>query len=191
MPEQGERRQVNLPSRKSIRIKGYDYAQTAAYFVTLCTRKHSCLLGQVINGIVQLNGVGKLVDEEWQASAEIRTEIQLDNYVIMPNHLHGIVLINASAVEPPLNSLSSNLRTGTKARSLSSFIAGFKSAVTRRIKQLCIDETSIWQRNYVERIICHEQDYYRIQQYIYNNPALWDLDPEHPNQQKSSSEYGL
>ncbi|MGA3286894.1 MAG: hypothetical protein ABSD46_05690 [Bacteroidota bacterium] len=85
---------INRPHRRSVRLKEYDYSQPGEYFVTICTRDHECTLGEIINGEMRLNAIGKIVEEEWLRTAIIRPDIQLDLYVVMPNHIHGIIVLN-------------------------------------------------------------------------------------------------
>jgi len=80
-------------NRRSIRLHGYDYSQARAYFVTICTQNRECLFGDVIDGEMVLNDIGKIVADEWMKSGESRNEIELDDLVVMPNHFHGIVMI--------------------------------------------------------------------------------------------------
>lgn len=86
---------THQPNRRSIRLKGYDYTQAGLYFVTICTHNREGLFGQVANGVMQLNEAGQVVANEWVQTAEIRHEIELDEWVVMPNHLHGIVVITS------------------------------------------------------------------------------------------------
>ena len=79
--------------RRSIRLRGYDYAQPGAYFVTVCTHQWANIFGDIINGEMILNPLGRVVQDEWLRTAQIRLYVQLDEYVVMPNHLHGIVMI--------------------------------------------------------------------------------------------------
>ena len=79
--------------RRSIRLKDYDYSQPEAYFVTICTYNRECILGNIINGEMQINGFGKIVKNEWLKTAKIRKTIGLDEFVVMPNHIHGIIMI--------------------------------------------------------------------------------------------------
>lgn len=164
--------------RRSIRLQGYDYSQTGIYFVTICTHKRQCLFGEICNGKMILNQIGKIVAQEWLKSAEIRQEITLDQWIIMPNHLHGIVVINnkLGASLAPLRGDECGKR---KPKSLSSFIGGFKSSVTKRINTICEHSDSvIWQRNYYEIIVRDEKQLNQIRQYMINNPQTWDEDPE-------------
>lgn len=167
--------------RRSIRLQGYDYSQTGIYFVTICTHQRQCLFGEIRNGKMILNQIGKIVTQEWLKSAEIRQEITLDEWIIMPNHLHGIVVINnqLGASLAPLRGDECGKR---KPKSLSSFIGGFKSSVTKRIKTICDHSNSvIWQRNYYEIIVRDEKQLNQIRQYMINNPQIWDEDPEKPD----------
>lgn len=86
----------NLRSRRSIRLPGWEYAADGAYFVTLCTRHHALLFGEIVGETMHLNALGQIVQEEWLKSAQIRQEITLDWFVIMPNHMHAIVFISGN-----------------------------------------------------------------------------------------------
>src|SRR3989338_7640975 len=80
--------------RRSIRLKGYDYSQKGVYFIIVCAHKQQCLFGDIVNGKTHLNKYGRIVKEQWLLSSEVRSEIELDVFVIMPNHFHGIVIIS-------------------------------------------------------------------------------------------------
>lgn len=84
----------DIHKRQSIRLKGYDYSQSGLYFITICCYQRECLFGNIMNSQIILNNFGQLIKEEWLKSAEIRKEIEFDDFVIMPNHFHGIVIIN-------------------------------------------------------------------------------------------------
>ncbi len=172
--------------RRSIRLKDYDYSQAGAYFITICTYKKQCMLGNIINGEMVLNKYGKVVEEEWYRSATIRLEVELDAFVVMPNHIHGIVVIVESTVGAqglaPLQIRHGCVPVQRKPRSLSTFIWGFKTAATRRINDLRgTPHVPIWQRNYYEHVIRNEDDLNEIREYIVNNPLKWDLDRDNPN----------
>lgn len=92
----------DLHHRSSIRLKGYDYSQPGAYFITICTHNRACLFGHIVNGAMVLNDVGKIVADEWMKSDEIRNEIELDEWVVMPNHMHAIVMIRRVHTQNPL-----------------------------------------------------------------------------------------
>jgi len=178
----------NIHHRRSIRLRGYDYSQAGAYFVTLCTQGKKCLFGEVVDAQVHLSDMGQIVAEEWLRSADIRPEIDLDEWIVMPNHLHGIIVIPGEAVVGNRQEdTSQGTRTaGPKPRSLGSIMAGFESASSRRINELRgTPGMQIWQHNYYDHIIRNEKDLERIRRYIADNPARWDEDAENPLQNRS------
>ena len=165
--------------RRSIRLKDYDYSQAGAYFITICTHNKECIFGKVVNGEMVLNKCGKVVQEELDRSAKIRREIELDTFVVMPNHIHGIVVIVESNVGATGRS---PLPKEPTPKSVGAMMAGFKSAVTRQINELRdTPYAPVWQRNYYEHVIRNEKDLNEIREYIVNNPLKWDLDNENPN----------
>jgi len=178
--------------RRSIRLRDYDYSTAGAYFVTICTFERECLLGDVVNGEMRLNGMGQIVQDEWLRTAEMRNNIVLDEFIVMPNHFHGIIhirdTVGAHCMRPDHNERTDVNRAHVgaplrrrKSGSIGSIIAGFKSAATKRINQLRDNPgTSVWQRNYYERIIRNDQELQTIQQYIVDNPATWQEDENHP-----------
>jgi len=167
--------------RRSIRLKEYDYSQTGAYFLTICTYRRQCLLGAMVDGKVILSSIGTIVVEEWLRSAEIRKEIELDTFVIMPNHLHGIVAMQRGEREIVSNCLEAERRT-MKPKTIGSFVSGFKAAATARVNELRgTPGKSLWQRNYYEHVIRSEKELNRIREYIENNPLRWPLRPRSLN----------
>ncbi|MEH2045144.1 hypothetical protein [Nostoc sp.] len=92
-----EIRDRNKHHRQSIRLKGYDYASAGGYFITICSHQRECLFGEVVDGTMQLNDFGQIVAEEWERSPNLRQEIKLDAWIVMPNHFHGIVFIEPVA----------------------------------------------------------------------------------------------
>ncbi|WP_317930125.1 transposase [Halioxenophilus sp. WMMB6] len=158
-------------ARHSLRLPHYNYSQGGAYFITLCADQRRCLFGEVVNGEMALGHWGRVVAEQWLLSEQMRAEISLDYWVIMPNHFHGIVHIeNGEASE-------GTARTRLQARSLGALVAGFKAAVTRQINQLGgTSGVKVWQRNYWERVVRDEQELTALREYIQNNPARWQLD---------------
>lgn len=170
--------------RVSIRLKGYDYTLAGAYFITIVAYKREMLFGEIVNGVMRLNRRGEIVREEWFASVNIRKEIKLfeDEFVVMPNHAHGIVWIveddsrfTVDTGHPVGADGRPTLRM--KPKSLSSFVAGFKSSVTKRIRDE-LNETGIWQRNYHDRIIRNDKELNAIRDYIESNPGNWAEDEE-------------
>ena len=171
--------------RRSIRLKGYDYSRSGYYFVTICTYQRQCLFGEIIAGEMELNSLGQIVTEEWRKSAEIRREIELDLWTIMPNHMHGIAIIDAQnanpIVKPESEANQKRIKQQMKPRSLSSLMAGFKAATTKRINQFrSARGTPVWQRNYYENLIRNEEFLQNIRQYIATNPQQWKSDQLHP-----------
>jgi putative transposase len=172
--------------RQSIRLRTYDYASSGAYFVTICAAQKMHLFGEIVDAQMQLNEFGQIVHEEWQASAIIRKEIALDAFVIMPNHLHGILWIMTTDPSPvgatggsPLHTLTTKppKTPGPAKSSIGAMLAGFKSAVTKRINEArATPGVPVWQRNYYEHIVRNDTDLERIRTYIENNPAQWALD---------------
>lgn len=170
---------------KSVRLPHYDYATSGAYFLTLCTHDKESLFGTLADGIMHLNEYGRIIEREWLRSAEIRKELEMGAFVIMPNHLHGIVLINEDdrahcrAALPEVYSRGSRDR---EARSISSFVAGFKSYTTKRINELRkTPGARLWQPNYFEHIIRNQRQFDTACEYIQTNPLRWELDKYHPS----------
>jgi len=138
---------------------------------------------------MQLNNLGELVREEWLKSAEIRTEIDLDKFVIMPNHFQGIVIIDQQINQSvgvngrsPLQTIKSPEKISMKPQSLSSLIAGFKSVTTKKINLIRkTPKNRIWQSNYYDHIIRNQKSLDLIREYIQNNPLSWENDQLHPN----------
>ena len=176
--------------RKSIRLSEYDYSFPNWYYITICTHKRRNLLGEIKNGETILNKIGQVVEEEWLRKKKIRKNVDLDYYVIMPNHLHGIIVIEHS-IEYGRGELNSPTRDNTgriqyaptknkfksPSHSLGAIVRGFKSSVTKKIKELPgHSELKIWQRNYYEHIIRNELDLQNIRQYINLNPLKWEID---------------
>ena len=164
--------------RRSIRLPGRDYAQSGAYFVTICTDHARLTFGDVLDDRMVPNDAGRIVEQEWARSASIRDEIELDAFVVMPNHVHGIVIIKGDLLE---SSHKPSGRGGPARQSLGATIAGFKAATTRRIRlHKGAAELAVWQRNYYERIVRHERELIAIREYIADNPRKWAQDPNHP-----------
>ena len=177
-------------NRNSIRLQGYDYSSEGAYFLTICTYHRQQLFGNIIEGQMKLNRFGLIAENEWEKSATLRSEIELGEYVIMPNHMHAIVYIidtHRRAVRPNTSTTiiiptlkiqkSQNKPPGLKSKSIGSLISGFKSSVTKQIN--IIRNTPgepVWQRNYWDHIIRNDKSFDKIEEYIINNPLNWNQD---------------
>lgn len=170
--------------RRSIRLQGYDYAQAGAYFVTICAHNRECLFGEIVNDAVQLNTCGQIVAQCWQWLSEHYPYVILDEWVVMPNHLHGILVIadetdgrGASRRAP-----QPDATIPVKRKPLGQLIAAFKATSTKRILALPgIAIEFVWQRNYYEHIIRDERELNQIRQYIADNPLKWATDDNNPN----------
>ena len=162
--------------RRSIRLKGYDYSQAGAYFVTIVAYQRECLFGEVVDGEMVLNERGLIVVECWKAIPDHFQNVDLGAFVVMPNHVHGIIFINDVVGARHASPLPENV---IKRGSLGVIVGSFKSAVAKRIGRE-LNETGIWQRNYFERIIRDEREMERIHRYIESNPFQWADDTENP-----------
>jgi putative transposase len=169
MPDKGDH-----SHRKPSRLEGWDYASPGWYFVTICTKQHRPFFGQIQEGEVRLSCAGGIVDEEWKKTPNIRPYVALDVWVIMPNHMHGILRILPTNVGATGRSPLRGSR-GPASHSVSSIVAGFKSAATKRIHSTCLPAFA-WQRGYYDHIIRDDKDLHRIRQYIADNPAKWEID---------------
>ena len=170
--------------RRSIRLRDYDYRQNGAYFVTICTHQGACLFDYIADGKMVLNELGMIVKDEWQQTEAVRSSVQLDAFVVMPNHVHGIILIfdndderlaSGTGSDPTIHATDAS-RT-LQSDSLGAIVGQFKSAVTRKSMRLARPpNTPIWQRNYYEHIIRSEESLDYIRKYIVENPARWSDD---------------
>ncbi len=164
---------------ESARLPGWDYAAAGWYFVTICTRERRCCFGDVVKGEMHLSIVGHIVAEEWIKTKQVRSGVKLDQWVIMPNHLHGIVVLEGSKplriVETPRRGVS----TGWKANSLGAIIEQFKSSCTKRIWAAGRQDFS-WHPRFYDHIIRDERSLHDIREYIINNPLKWELDKDNP-----------
>lgn len=183
----------NIHHRRSIRLKGYDYSQAGAYFVTIVAWQREMLFGEIVNGEtpqgghVMLNEFGKIVQDEWERTGKIRREVELGAYIVMPNHFHGIVVLlsDTQRVSDVGATGRSPLPHGPAPKSLGALVAGFKSSVTKRINTLRnVQGIPVWQRNYYERIIRNDREMDRITRYIESNPSMWAEDEENPMKSK-------
>ncbi len=183
--------------RHSIRLPGYDYSQPGAYFITICTHNRQCLFGEIVDGEIMMNEFGELVKTEWQKTGIIRPNIVIDAFVIMPNHLHGILIINddfcycrdtlqrVSTIGRKINENNQIEQFGKPTKnSIPTIVRLFKSTTTKQINQ--IRQTPgipVWQRNYYEHIIRDTDDLSRIRHYIADNPKNWNNDEYNINPQ--------
>jgi REP element-mobilizing transposase RayT len=153
---------------ESSRLKDWDYSIPWWYYVTICTKDMKCWFGEIKKGKMILNDLGKFVENTWKEIPEHYPAVELDYYVIMPNHFHGIIIIN-------------NVETGhapslqIKRPTLGNIIGSFKSALTKWAHQNGYPHFK-WQPRYYDHIIRNEKDLHRIRTYIQNNPLKWEID---------------
>jgi len=172
---------------ESARLKGWDYSWPGYYFITICTKNSECCFGNVEDKQMKLNYLGEIAKQEWLKSSEIRKEIELDEFIVMPNHIHGIVIITdtiGTDARPCVctKDVETSEISGTGIayrvpKSISSFIAGYKSTVTKQVNEIRkTPGMPLWQPRFHDRIIRDEVELYNVINYIKNNPAKWDED---------------
>jgi REP element-mobilizing transposase RayT len=166
----------NILDRKSTRLIGYDYSQPGPYFVTICTHEMKKLFGRIIGGVLDLNPYGCTAKKEWfQITVNLPyVELHEDEFVIMPNHIHGIIWITeVGATEP----VAQNSRSGLNPRSLGAIVGQYKSRTAKLInRNRNTPGKKVWQRNYYDRVIRNEKELQSIRIYIINNPLQWEDD---------------
>jgi putative transposase len=162
-----------LAGRCSLRLPGYDYTRDAAYFITICVRGRQCSLGEVRNGGMHLNDYGEIAASSWLWLAEQYSHVRLDQWIVMPNHLHGIIFIEDRGGG------WQTVPTGNKP--LGRLIGAFKTISTKYINNLRqVSKIPFWQRNYYDHIIRNDASLNHIREYILTNPLRWHLDRENP-----------
>lgn len=177
--------------RRSIRLRDFDYSRAGAYFVTICAWQRGCLFGEVADGVMRLNDAGRIVDESWQRITTHFAGVGIDQYVIMPNHFHGIVsIVGAGSPRPDLpqnvNEILGGETPPLRLVTLGQIVGYFKYQSTKRINQSRnTPGEPVWQRNYYERVIRDESEWHTMGQYIIDNPLKWADDENHPTQSLS------
>jgi len=168
----------DIHHRQAIRLKNYDYSQSGAYFITICTKQKQCIFGDIKNGQMRFNALGAIADKYWQEIPQHFPNIALDVYTIMPNHLHEILWIIESSENGNKNRKFGDIVVG----SISSVVRSYKAIVSKKINQICHKKglSVVWQSRYHEKIIRDEKVLVNIRSYIMNNPLNWDMDEENP-----------
>ena len=168
--------------RKSIRLKGHDYTSPGAYFVTICVQGRACVLGEVMDGEMQLSDEGQIAAESWVWLEEQYPYVMVDAWVVMPNHTHAIITIHDDSTGGSGTGGSRTAPTVVKRKPLGRLIGAFKTVSTKQINRMHnTPGARFWQRNYWEHIVRNQTAYQRIYQYIQNNSACWEDDQLHPN----------
>jgi REP element-mobilizing transposase RayT len=173
----------NIHHRRSIRMKGYDYSREGLYFVTICVQNRACLFGKITNGEMILNEYGQIVQMVWNELPRHYANIQLDEFIVMPNHIHGIIAItDENAVDivgagfKPAPTTEPTTIPTTK-HGLPEIVRALKTFSAIKINALRNSQgEKLWQRNYWEHIIRNEKSYQYIANYIVNNPPNWNKD---------------
>ena len=214
--------------RRALRLKRYDYTHAGAYFVTIVTQGRSCLFGEIVGKEMRLNEAGEMVCGFWKALPQRFPAIEIDMFVVMPNHLHGIVVINqpnrattrvaptkstnvGAGLVPAQNTNSTEHRATTRVApteimdggvdtpitdrfALGDVIGAYKSLTTveytRGVKQMKWSpfHKRLWQRNYYEHVVRHDESLQQLQQYILDNPDQWAFDKENPLDERPETE---
>lgn len=170
---------LQIPKRKSYRLPGYDYSLAGAYFVTIIAKNRQCLFGNVTNGTMDINEVGKIITYAWQNLEKTYSYVFLDEYCLLPDHFHGILWIQEL---DPCGARSKINLAGPgmiKIKPLGQLIGSFKTCSTKQIN--LINNTpgeAIWQRNFYDRIVRDDKELDRIRTYIMANPSRWPDEPE-------------
>ena len=170
-----------------MRLKEFDYAISGAYFVTIITQGRSCLFGNIIDDQMQLNSAGKVIKRWWLELTRKFTTVETDQFVVMPKHCHGIIVLADSIVGADLHVGPPDGRTGAHAGApLPTVMQWFKTMTTneyiRGAKRLGWPpfQGQMWQRSYFEHVIRDDESLTRIRQYIIDNPSRWAFDHENP-----------
>ena len=187
----------NIHHRRSIRLKGYDYSREGLYFITICVKNREYLFGNISDGKMILNDAGRMVETEWLKMPERFSNIRLHEFIVMPNHFHGIIeIVGATLVVAPEEIEEPNNRSTTRvapttvaptvaptvATTLGDIVGAFQSIVTveyiRGVKKYNWQQFDgkLFQRNYWEHIIRNEKSFLTISEYIINNPIKWNTD---------------
>ena len=184
-----------MKRKNSLRLESYNYSDLGAYFITICSDKREEIFGKIENGLMLLNGIGKIINDSWYQIPENYENVKLDNFVIMPNHIHGIIWIvgaihespkvKRTIHESPKDNPSQNngvirelpLRIERRKMLISKIIGRFKMNSSKLINDIHNSKgTHVWQRSYYDHIIRNEEDLNNKKQYIQNNPLNWDKD---------------
>jgi len=175
----------DIHHRRSIRLTGYDYSQCGYYFITVCTQRRQCLFGEIEKGRMILNDAGKMIGRWWNELKNKYANIEIDEYVIMPNHCHGIInIVGMVGADPCVCPEGKGEHTGSplRGRPIYKMVQWFKTMTTneyiRNVKQNHWGpfEGKLWQRNYYEQIVRDEISLQRMREYVVNNPYQWQQD---------------
>ena len=180
-----------IPQRRSVRLKGFDYSQPGAYFVTVCTHEKRCCLGQIVRGEMKLNAIGVVVNECWLDIPRHFPNVELNTHIVMPNHVHGLFVIRPRmgegrrerpcgtraqhAVPLRANGVLPRLAAG----SVPVMVRSFKAAASMRVRKMLRRASfELWQRGYYESAVLRPEEFQNARRYIIENPVRWHADSE-------------
>lgn len=184
----------DIHHRQSIRMHGYDYSCAGAYFVTICVYQRECLFGEVVDGIFVSNDAGKIVAETWLGLLSRFPSVSLDEFTVMPNHFHGILVLGDDVGAPlaapgvggetaKQDASNNKKRAASSCPTLGDVMRAFKSISAISVNRVLGRQgLPLWQRNYYERVIRDEEELDALRQYVAGNPKQWAEDENHPSQ---------
>ncbi len=164
--------------RHSTRLPSWNYTTPGWYFITICTKSKMPFFGKIVGDGVRLTAIGRVIEEEWKRLPSVRSHVEIDEWVIMPNHVHGIIVLQSGGARASRRDAPTTPRL--EAGSLGVVINHFESNCTKRIRSMGASDFA-WQRGYYDHIIRNEENLARIRTYIRDNPTEWALDPYHTN----------
>ena len=158
--------------RRSMRLRGHDYSTPGAYFITACTQDRLLLFGRVISGKMVRNRLGAVVEDCWAKLPDHYNNVSLDAFVLMPNHIHGVIIIESAPPGVPASSTR---------RGIPEIVRAFKTFSARKINTVRGSPgISVWQRGFYDHAIRNERELDRVRTYIMDNPRKWSEDPDNP-----------
>jgi REP element-mobilizing transposase RayT len=180
----GNSKTVLYPSRKSPRLSTYDYSSAGYYFVTICTRHRECFFGEIIKEAMSLNCAGQMAASTWADIPRRFDQVLLDSFVVMPNHIHGIIVLKEGfGVGTALVSgrpCVSRVIQAFKSTSTNEYIRGVNQEGWNKFDQ------TLWQKSFSDHVIRNEKDLLRVQEYILSNPLQWAIDDENPDRRSDT-----
>jgi putative transposase len=173
---------ISHPHRKSIRLREYDYSLPGEYFITICAHNRECIFGNIIQEEMMLSTEGMIIQRCWGEIPKHFLNVQLDEYIIMPNHIHGIIILTEPMVGTR-QAVSLREQFAKPVRgSIPTIVRSFKSAATKRIHEICNKRSSpIWQSRFFDRIIRNDRELNNINDYILNNVFQWTVEKGDPD----------
>jgi REP element-mobilizing transposase RayT len=180
-----------LPDRRSIRWRGYDYWSRGIYFVTICAFERRTIFGSISSGVLIPSQAGRIVSEHWFDLPSHHVGLELDAFVVMPNHIHGILILNSLKINSLANPSGGNtgvgagLRPARRNSGVPGIIRAFKTFSALKINSVRgATGNPVWQRNYFERVVRDGKEMEKVQRYVLENPARWEFDRENPDVKK-------